>query len=126
MLKVIRPKFSIKEFIEAWAERKGYECSPSYQTGDGLKLSIYKNIKKQGWFWGEYTSSERVVEFYFYAKIGKKVAESIEENCEGKKLYWLKAKPAYFNMVEVLAEEIETELEPEDKGNKIILVTMEK
>lgn len=46
MLKIIRAKFSVKEYVKAWASRKGYTCSDSYQTGDGLKLGIYKPIKK--------------------------------------------------------------------------------
>lgn len=124
MLKIIRTKFSVKEYVKAWANRKGYTCSDSYHTGDGLKLSIYKPIKKRSWFWGEYNWEEKVVDFYFYAKIGKKAAEAIrEEALEGKKLYWFKANPLYFNNVEVLAEEIEGELESSEKENKIILVT---
>lgn len=67
------------------------------------------------------------MDFYFYSRIGKKAAEAIgEEVQEGKKLYWFKANPLYFNNVEVLAEEIEGELESSEKENKIILVTNAK
>lgn len=131
MLRVIRPKFSVKDHVKAWAERKNYYCSENYQTGDGLRLEIYKPVEKDRWlFSGKYTSYEEVVKLYFYNKIGKKAAEAIdpieEEELVGKKLFWLKAKPTYFNIVEILAEEIEQELESDDKESKIILVTMEK
>lgn len=128
MLKVLRPKFSVKEHIIAWAERKGFHYD-EYQNGnDSFRIEISKPIDKDRWFFsGKYTSYDKVLSLYFYNKIGKKAAEALkEDNLEGKKLFWLKVKPAYFNIVEVLAEEIDAELEDDDKKNKIILVTMEK
>lgn len=124
MLKIVRPKFSTKEYIMAWCDRKNYNYYTSGVAGDGLVLTVYKPSTKKGWFGREYTDEDEVLSYHYYAKIGKKVAAEIGDDCEGKKLYWLKAKPAYFNLVEVLAEEIENEIEEKDR--KIVLVTMVK
>ena len=126
MLKIVRPKFSVKEYIAAWAERKGYtHYSPKY-TSDKMLMRVQKTTQTKGWF-GDKTYCEDVLKYYYYDKLTKAAAKEIEvegENLEGKKLYWLRSGPTYFNSVEVLAEEINAEFE--DSKDRVVLVTMEK
>lgn len=127
MLKIIRPSFSIKEHLKAWAERKGYCVWEPLTRSDKMVVQIQKATIKQGWFWTSYTVYEDVLRYYYYETCPKAVAKEMQDeipDIEGKKIYWFKAWPAYFNTVEVLAEEIESELV--NKEDKLVIVTMKK
>lgn len=122
MLVIEKPKFSLREYlVDKWCPRKGYQSSVRNANGEGLVLEVFEVITKKNWLGTEYISEKKKVLSYCYYH---KAHESWKKHA-GKRIYVLIATKPYFDEVALLGEQLENELEIEDKENIIFHVKCE-
>lgn len=128
MLIINPPIFSLREYIiNTWAPRKGYKCTVISTSGNGLSVTVSEPIKKKNWLGYEITIGEnKVLEYWFYDQAWKhSVDRWSKDTFANKQLFILFAKKGYFDVVALLGEQLENEVEIDNKENMIFYVVSE-